>query len=238
MTFWNTKIAGANRSSRTTGRWLAVILSLSVAASFAVVDIDRLMSLAKERYGQRGTDIMTQWNRLITETKGLSDTELLNLTNKFVNQRLVYKEDQELWGQVDYWATPLETMGRGSGDCEDYAIAKYLTLLNLGVSNEKLRLVYVRAKQGSGAGATSVAHMVLGYFAQPDSEPLILDNMITSVRPASSRQDLLPVFSFNSDGMWAEGQSRGDPTARLSHWRGVLERMRADGFALTATAAR
>jgi len=238
MTFWNTIIAGANRPSPTTRRWLAVILSLSVAASYAVVDIDRLLSLAKERYGQRGADIMTQWNRLITENKGMSDTELLNLTNKFVNQRLVYKEDQELWGQVDYWATPLETMGRGSGDCEDYAIAKYLTLLNLGVSNEKLRLVYVRAKQGAGAGASSVAHMVLGYFAQPDSEPLILDNMITSVRPAASRQDLLPVFSFNSDGMWAEGQSRGDPTARLSHWRGVLDRMRADGFALTATAAR
>ena len=217
--------------------WLVAAVALCVLTSYAVVDMDKLLSLAKERYAQRGTDIMTQWNRLITDNKGMSDSELLNLTNKFVNQRLVYKEDQEIWGQTDYWATPLETLGRGTGDCEDYAIAKYLTLLNLGVTNDKLRLIYVRAKQGSAANATSVAHMVLGYFAQPDSEPLILDNMITSVRPAASRQDLLPVFSFNSDGMWAEGQARGDPTARLSRWRDVLDRMRAEGWSLAANPA-
>jgi hypothetical protein len=74
--------------------------------------------------------------------------------------------------------------------------------------------------------------MVLGYFAQPTEEPMILDNMITSVRTASQRPDLAPVFSFNSDGLWASGAatSSADPTARLSRWRDVLDRMRQDGI--------
>ncbi|MFZ3159771.1 MAG: transglutaminase, partial [Rhodoferax sp.] len=82
-------------------------------------------------------------------------------------------------------------------------------------------------------GATPpIAHMVLGYYPEPTSEPLILDNMISSVRLASMRTDLTPVFSFNSDGLWVGGAaaSSADPTARLSRWRDVLERMRQDGL--------
>ena len=92
-------------------------------------------------------------------------------------------------------------MGRAAGDCEDFAIAKYMTLLMLGIGNQNLRLIYVRAKVG---GAT-VAHMVLGFYPQPTEEPMILDNLITSVRAASQRSDLAPVFSFNSEGLWAGG---------------------------------
>jgi hypothetical protein len=74
--------------------------------------------------------------------------------------------------------------------------------------------------------------MVLGYYAQPTEEPVILDNMVTSIRPASMRTDLTPVYSFNSDGLWVGGAttSSADPTTRLSRWRDVLERMRQDGL--------
>lgn len=80
--------------------------------------------------------------------------------------------------------------------------------------------------------------MVLGYFENPDDEPVILDNLISSIRPAARRKDLTPVFSFNSDGLWAGAgaEAKGDPTARLSLWRGVLERMAQDGFSLSANA--
>ena len=120
-------------------------------------------------------------------------------------------------------------MGKAAGDCEDFAIAKYMTLLLLGVNNQHLRLIYVRYKTGATA---PIAHMVLGYYPQPTEEPLILDNMISSVRPASMRSDLSPVFSFNSDGLWAGGAttSTADPTTRLSRWRDVLERMRQEGL--------
>ena len=74
--------------------------------------------------------------------------------------------------------------------------------------------------------------MVLGYYANPTDEPVVLDNLITTIRPASARTDLSPVFSFNNEGLWVSGaaQSSADPTARLSRWRDVLERMRQEGF--------
>ena len=74
--------------------------------------------------------------------------------------------------------------------------------------------------------------MVLGYYARPTDEPLVLDNLIGNVRPASSRSDLAPVFSFNNSGLWVAGASTStaDPTTRLSRWRDVLERMRQDGL--------
>lgn len=217
-------------------RWRAGLwfVAFGFVVTYAAVDLDRLQMLAKERYGARGTEVMTKWAQMVQDGKGLTDAELLNLANTFVNRRTLYQDDPVAWGQADYWATPLETMGRGVGDCEDYAIAKYLTLLQMGIANDKLRLIYVRAKSGGG----SIAHMVLGYFAQPDAEPLILDNLITSVRPAASRQDLTPVFSFNSNGLWAEGGPRGDPTARLSRWRDVIERMRQEGWSIPSSTAQ
>jgi len=74
--------------------------------------------------------------------------------------------------------------------------------------------------------------MVLAYYAQPGGEPLILDNLIGEVRPASRRPDLTPVFSFNSEGLWqgTAGAAAGDPTVRLSRWREVLAKARAEGF--------
>jgi hypothetical protein len=74
--------------------------------------------------------------------------------------------------------------------------------------------------------------MVLGFYPQPSDEPLILDNLISSVRPASQRPDLSPIFSFNNNGLWVGGASASsaDPTARLSRWRDVLDRMRQEGL--------
>src|SRR5690606_28568564 len=112
------------------------------------------------------------------------------------------------------------------------SIAKYLFLRELGVSNDKLRLIYVRAQVGGPHSKIFQAHMVLGYYAQPNAEPLILDNMIGDVRVASRRTDLRPIFSFNSDGLWVgnAGNSRGDSSAHLSRWRDLLERAKNEGI--------
>lgn len=219
-------------------RWLvrasAALLACSAALAPAALDVQSIISLGQQRYGARGAQVMTQWSELFTSTKGMGPDELLKTVNDFVNRRVAFQEDTAIWGANDYWATPLETLGRGAGDCEDYAIAKYVTLLELGIPNQKLRLIYVRARMGSSASAPTQAHMVLGYFENPDDEPLILDNLISSIRPAARRNDLTPVFSFNSDGLWAGAgnDARGDPTARLSLWRGVLQRLLQDGFSL------
>ncbi len=204
-------------------------LSLFLAASFATPDFDKTKTLALQRYGIHASETVAAWRQLIEESRPLPEQDKLIKVNTFFNQRLLFQDDIAVWQAADYWATPLEFMGRGAGDCEDFSIAKYITLQMLGVGNEHLRLIYVRAQSGSTA---SIAHMVLGYYPQPTAEPHILDNLISSVRPASQRTDLTPVFSFNGEGLWVGGAttSAADPTTRLSRWRDVLERMRQDGL--------
>ncbi|MCU0932254.1 MAG: transglutaminase-like cysteine peptidase [Serpentinimonas sp.] len=191
--------------------------------------LDRTQTLAQERYGASAAETVAAWRALMAEHSNATDLDKLRVVNDFFNRRIIYELDPVVWKENDYWATPLEFMGRGTGDCEDYSIAKYMTLLLMGVPNEKLRLIYVRART---VGAKTEAHMVLGYYPEPAAEPQILDNLITSVRPASRRSDLSPVFSFNSEGLWVAGaaQPSADPTARLSRWRGVLDRMKEEGL--------
>src|SRR3546814_12131551 len=103
----------------------------------------------------------------------LSEQALLKAVNKYWNQTIMGGEDIYVWKQKDYWATPLETLVKGAGDCEDYVIGKYFSLLKLGVAPDKLRLVYVKAR----LGRQSVAHMVLGYYPTTDADPLVLDKI-------------------------------------------------------------
>jgi predicted transglutaminase-like cysteine proteinase len=211
--------------------WLGscMALWLAIGLTGATPNLDRMQSLARERYGAQAEQTVTAWRRMLEESRGLPVDQQLNAVNTFFNRRILYELDPVVWGQNDYWATPLEFMGRAAGDCEDYSIAKYMSLLMLGVPNEKLRMIYVRART---AGAKTEAHMVLGYYEDPTGEPVILDNLITSVRPASRRPDLQPGFSFNHQGLWVAGQqaSSADPTARLSKWREVLDRMKQEGL--------
>lgn len=198
----------------------------------AAPDLDKMLQLAQQRYGTIGTQNVQQWRTLLREAHGLPEPEKIKRVNDFFNRRIAFREDMDIWGVIDYWATPLETLGRGAGDCEDFTIAKYVTLKLLDVPIDRMRLIYVRAKIGGPHSSISQAHMVLGYYATPGEEPLVLDNLITDIRPASRRSDLQPVFSFNSDGLWV-GQASGssaNPTARLSHWRGVIARMQAEGL--------
>ena len=210
----------------------ALLLVFLIGASLAAPNLDKTQALALERYGQRAADTVAAWRRMLEEARPLSDAEKLETVNTFFNRRILFEDDMVVWQQADYWASPLEFMGRGAGDCEDFSISKYMSLLLLGVPNEKLRMIYVRARFGGPGSSQSQAHMVLGYYARPVEEPLILDNLIGSIRPAGQRTDLTPVFSFNNEGLWVPGAttSAADPTARLSRWRGVLDRMKQEGL--------
>ena len=207
--------------------WLWLGLALSVIAA---PDLDKMLLLAQQHYGASGTQTVHQWRTLLRQAQGLPENEKIKRVNAFFNSQIAFRDDQELWKQADYWATPLETMGRGAGDCEDFSIAKYATLKLLDVPIERMRLIYVRAQIGGPNSSVSQAHMVLGYFANPGDEPLILDNLVTEIYPASRRTDLYPVFSFNSQGLWVGQKSSGDSTARLSRWRGVIDKMQREGL--------
>lgn len=187
---------------------------------------------------QRGGSVAAQrfqsWRNLTQAIGSGSDMERLTRVNEFFNRQIVFGEDSAIWGQLDYWATPLESLGLGRGDCEDYVIAKYFTLRMVGMAPEKLRLVYVRARTGSGDAVAAQAHMVLAYYAQPDAEPLVLDSLISDIRLASRRPDLSPVFSFNNEGVFTGAPGKSDVKiggiGRLSRWEDLLKRARAEGF--------
>ena len=173
---------------------------------------------------------LASWQQLLKSAKGEDDRALLERVNRFVNRSVSFVSDQQAWGQQDYWATPAQTLGRGMGDCEDFAIAKYFSLVRLGVPSEKLRLTFVKAlKQNQ-------AHMVLAYYPSPSAQPLILDNLEAAIRPASERRDLLPVYSFNDLGVFlAKAPQRvSQPPRFLARWNELTERAMADGSAAPA----
>ncbi|MDZ7852689.1 MAG: transglutaminase-like cysteine peptidase [Halomonas sp.] len=217
-------------------RFLAGLGSLGLAVGLGLgpasvgANLSRLRQSMQAQYGQRGLVSLEAWFTLLERLRAADLETRLREVNDFFNRRIRWLDDIDIWGQEDYWATPLETLGRGQGDCEDYSIAKYITLKELGVPGDKLRMIYVKARIGR-SGITQ-AHMVLGYYETPAAEPLVLDNLVPSITPAAQRTDLDPVFSFNSSGLWAGGstQSRADPLARLSRWRNAINRMQQQGF--------
>lgn len=156
----------------------------------------------------------------------IPDQIVLDLINKEAFLTIRYSPDVR-----DHWQTPKESHQLRSGDCEDYAIYKLFRSLQNGVAPSKLRMLYVRATL---TGSTeSVPHMVLGYYTDPDStDPLILDNLIGTIRPLSQRRDLQSVFSFNSTNVWLPDSSltNRDPRQLFPNWADVLYRTYQEGF--------
>ncbi len=208
--------------------WLLATL-LGTCALSAEWDFTRIGKRAEQLYGpsREARERLDDWQRLLQEQAGAGEIERLQAVNRFFNLRLRFRDDIELWRVNDYWATPVEALHRGAGDCEDFAIAKYFSLRQLGVPSEKLRITYVKAVR------LNQAHMVLTYYAQPTATPLVLDNLIDAIEPANRRADLLPVYAFNAEGLWLPGSGGGKQVGdskRLSRWQDLLKKMRAEGF--------
>ena len=222
-------------------RWLCGALLLAglmlgnvLGDAQAEWDFSLISRRAQALYGPlgEGQQRIDDWQQLLATQKQSSELEQLNRVNRFFNQRMRYVEDVDLWHQTDYWETPIEALWRGAGDCEDYAIAKYFSLRHLGVASDKLRITYVKALR------LNRAHMVLTYYSSPEAEPLVLDSLIDAIKPAGQRKDLLPVYSFNAEGMWlpgAKGNKKVGDTKRLSRWQDVLKKMQAEGFPVETT---
>jgi predicted transglutaminase-like cysteine proteinase len=126
--------------------------------------------------GLRGKDLMTQLRELNTE---MNDKR--------------YITDPVNWNLPDYWATPFQFL-RKNGDCEDYAISKYMALRDLGVAAEDMRIVVLNDLN------LRIAHAVLAVYV--NGKPYILDNQISKVVPATSIRHYQPVYSINEDGWW------------------------------------
>lgn len=182
---------------------------------------------AEAKYGSAARSLLLSWEELITLDESTTDQDKLMKVNDFFN-RMEFIDDAVHWGEKDYWATPIEFLGTQGGDCEDFSIAKYFTLKAMGVEEEKLNLTYVKALN------YNVHHMVLTYYSSPDAEPLILDNLVPMIKPASQRSDLIPIYSFNGTGLWlAKQRGRGKlagSSSRLQRWQDLIQRMSEDNL--------
>lgn len=208
---------------------LSWLLGQLVWGATDVWDFKRILDHAERRYGvlDDGRARLLAWDDLLRSSAGLGELDQLRAVNNFFNTQLRFADDRQLWQQADYWATPVEALNIGGADCEDYAIAKYLSLRRLGVPGSKLRITYVKAVR------LNQAHMVLTYYEQPGAVPLVLDNLVGGILPATQRNDLVPVYAFNGEGLWLPGRS-GDKqvsdSKKLSRWQDLLKKMQAEGF--------
>lgn len=195
-------------------------------------DFDKLSTLARQQYGEEAQKDVQELQQLVSQLKTAPDAEKLKKINDFFNNKITFGDDIDIWGKSDYWSTPLESIGRQAGDCEDFSIAKYMFLKAVNIPNNKLRLTYVKATLNNNGQRSARAHMVLSYYATPQAEPLILDSLVTEIYPASVRKDLSPIFSFNDKGLWVGNSAspKGDSQSHLSRWRDVLLRMQLDGL--------
>ncbi len=213
---------------------VALCLALASLIARAETDAAALQQRLAARFGAARVPLLGEWLAVVESAGALPEDTKLKRINDFVNRSIAFDNDIAIWQQDDYWATPLETIGQGRGDCEDFSIIKYVSLRLAGVPSKKLRLVYAKARLTTPSEPVQQAHMVLAYYATPDSEPLVLDNLDGAIRSASRRRDLQPVFSFNSDGIFAgisgNGMAAAAGNGRLSRWEDAWRRILADGF--------
>jgi predicted transglutaminase-like cysteine proteinase len=199
----------------------SVVLARSRAdLGFSSAVSERLMDAYTRRFGPAAKARLEAWKRYAAQHRGATFPveDLLLDVNRTLN-RIRFVDDMDHWGEADYWATPAESVASNGGDCEDFAIAKYFLLKELGIPIARLRMTYVKATR------LNQAHMVLAYYPRPNAEPLVLDNLEDAVRPASQRTDLIPVYSFNDEEVWIETRGRSGSPTQIRNWNSLLERL-------------
>lgn len=193
-------------------RWIFISVCLGVTA-FPINQ-----AVAHSGWAERR---VAAWQDLIARHR--QDPELVKVrrVNEFLNQ-MRYAEDRQNWGQPDYWATPREFLTINGGDCEDFAIAKFFTLRAMGIPEVRMKLVYALSLPGGEP------HMVLFYYPENQLSPVVLDNRENTLKMATSRSDLQPVYSFNRQGYWlneANGKQQYiGASSRLRQWSNLLNR--------------
>ena len=139
----------------------------------------------------RGT---AEWAAMVRAARGQDRMSQLALVNAFFN-RFPYRTDLELYRTAEYWAAPAEFLAR-SGDCEDYAVAKFFTLRELGFNNTDLKVVAVFDN------TRRIGHAILR--ASLAGQSYVLDNLTPNVLPESRFRHYKALYAMNESGTWVE----------------------------------
>jgi len=139
---------------------------------------------------------------------GLNEKELLARVNQWVNREIAYVGDDRNYRQRDFWATAEQTIARGSGDCEDFAILKMQMLRAAGVDADKMKLVLLRDL------AANADHAFL--LVQTDAGKLVLDNVTDRLYDGSQSNSVRPVLSFSENRRWVHAYRGTQPPANLA----------------------
>lgn len=133
-----------------------------------------------------------EWLQFLDGLRGLSKWQQLVAVNEYMNMR-TYISDEKNWRTQDHWATPGEFLAR-SGDCEDFAIAKFFSLKHLGWTDDELRVAAVKD------GKLGVGHAVL--VAYSGGKTWLLDNQLSDVTDLNMVRHYEPVYSINESHWW------------------------------------
>ena len=136
--------------------------------------------------------VADEWRTLVAALAALPLRERIVRANEVLN-RARYVSAMANWHDPDHWETPYEFLARG-GQCQDYAIAKFMALAASGVPESALRLVVVHDR------VTGLDHAVTVVYV--DGEALVLDNQVRDVLPSSRLGRYVPYYSINRTGWW------------------------------------
>jgi predicted transglutaminase-like cysteine proteinase len=134
-----------------------------------------------------------EWLGFLHQLEGRPLEDQVVRVNRFVN-RWQYRSDPTVYGKSDYWASPLQFVAN-SGDCEDYAITKYISLRLLGIPDERLRVAVVHDR------VRDLAHAVLVVYQ--DDTAVVLDNLTNAVLPHDVVANYTPYYTINATTRWA-----------------------------------
>jgi predicted transglutaminase-like cysteine proteinase len=136
------------------------------------------------------------WTDFLAGLKGLDSRAQMEAVNRWANAK-PYVEDIANWGLPDYWETPGEFIAHG-GDCEDFAIAKYFSLVRLGFAARDLRIAVVSDSRAHDFHAVLVANI--------DGTEWLLDNQIAQMVPLASQPQYTPIYALNEQGWWLQSR--------------------------------
>jgi predicted transglutaminase-like cysteine proteinase len=197
-----------------TSYFIFALLSVSLSAELIDQQIANEAEIKYDRFAKNR--FMSIKEDLLNGLRDDSDIRKLNVVNTWMNE-IRYKSDKQVYGVSDYWATLYEFVGKNKGDCEDYTIAKYYVLKELGVDPNRMKFTYVIYQDRRGK---NISHMVLAYFSVPNptskDEILILGNNNRLVLPASKRPDIVKVVKMIN----------GDTGAKSKKWKILEEDMK------------